>query len=133
MTLYLAPESTPAGLWTAVASAITATTLLIAALAGLIPVLRASRRTEAKVDQVHRLVNENLTATKVSELGAMRRELTALRMVARMQERAGIELSPEDALVIAHSEARIAELTAEIAGRQAHDEAERVITTQMTA
>lgn len=53
--------SSAAGVFTAIASVITAAAVLIGAFTVLLPVLRTVRRTEARTAQVHTIVNQQRT------------------------------------------------------------------------
>jgi uncharacterized membrane protein len=53
--------SSVAGIFTAGASALTALTLLFAALPALIKVIREQRRNSTKIDEVHVIVNQQKT------------------------------------------------------------------------
>lgn len=119
-----APPPSWAGVITAFASLFTALALVISA-AALWRKQRAIEEVAVSTKQVavatYHMVDGNVTAMKVSELGAMEREVAALRMVAALQTAAGIETSPADAAVIAQCDARIAQLRTEIVERRAHD------------
>ena len=114
-----------AGILGAFAGVVTALAVLIGSVTVLIPVLRAARRTEAKVNAVHKLVDGNLTAAKVDQLDAMRRDLVSLQEVSRLHREAGRDPNPDAVAEIDHTRLRIAELYTEITERRARDEAVR--------
>lgn len=109
--------SSLAGVITAAGTALTGIALVISA----ITIYRKQRTTEAKVDEVHRLVDGNLTAAKVDQLDAMRRDLVSMREVRRLRMVTDRDPDVEADGIIAHTEARIAELNAEIIERRSRE------------
>ena len=124
--LIEAASSSAAGIANAV---FTGTIAVLVAIAGLITAIklpRASRRnkeTAETVAVIHKLVDGNLTASKIDTLNATRRELVTLREVQRLHDEAGHTQNPDALAEIARTVIRIAELDTEIVERRATDEA----------
>jgi hypothetical protein len=127
--------SSLAGIFTAVATVITAGSLWFAAMPAFIKMRReqreeraaavlslaaaaeAQRRIEGKIDIVHTLTNATLSVAKLAEVNAKKRELLMMREVGRLHSDAGREPSPEWTASIADLEREIDQLTQEAAER----------------
>ena len=112
-----------------VANAIfTGSIAVIVAVAGLITAVKAprairrSKETRETVGVIHKLVDGNLTASKIDTLNATRRELVTLREVQRLHDEAGHTQNPDALAEIARTVIRIAELETEIVERRATDD-----------
>jgi hypothetical protein len=81
------------------------------------------------VDEVHVLVNNNMTEALKSELAALIQGRLALREVAALKQSAGLEADPETAIAIAAATDRIAEVAAELRDRTASEEAADTVDT----
>jgi len=68
--------------------------------------------TNGKLDQIHTLVNSNLTASMKGELEATIAKLVVLKKLAGRDERDKVDVSESDLKDIRDTEARIAEMTA---------------------
>jgi hypothetical protein len=73
--------------------------------------------TEAKLDQIHTLVNSNLTAAIVDQLDARKTMLTLLLETVESKKLVGSKPSPETLEVIAATKIKVAELEAQVADR----------------
>jgi len=72
----------------------------------------------AKLDQIHTLVNSNLTAAMQDQLDARTATLVLLKEVAAGRKLGGIEPTKETLGVIASNEGKIAELSAQLSDRK---------------
>ena len=120
-----AAASSPAGVFNAIG---TWTLAFLGILAGLITAIKAptfarrQRHTEERVEQIHELVNGNLTMAKAAELEATRRELVTLQEIARLHAQAGHSVSPDAEAEITRTQLRIAVLNSEVTERRARDQ-----------
>ncbi len=130
-----APQSTPAGIITASAAVFTALGGLLLAIGVLLPILRQTRATSAKVNveaaktavnnasvnmqlaTIHHLVNSELTAARQAELDLTRLLVAALRRVVTFNEHAGLDTTKEQD-EIDLGEGHIKELRALLAERK---------------
>ena len=120
---FAAPQASVAGIFTSIASVITALTVLIGAAVGglkvLLPMLREVRHNteslkqqDAKLNVIHTLVNSTLTAALQSELDATRREELLLRELMRMRSEAGHGATDDQTAALGAVQRKIRELTA---------------------
>lgn len=79
----------------------------------------AAQQTFGKLDEIHTLVNSNMTAAMQAELDATVREVAMMREVVALHKAAGRKPSAEAAAAIAATEAKIAELRATLEDRHA--------------
>jgi hypothetical protein len=114
-----ARQDTVAAAATEAAEKVAAKTEEVAAAAEEVKRLLAdsTATTDAKLDQIHTLVNSNLTASMQETLEATVRDLASLREVARLNETAGHEPSAQVLTVIKEAEARVEALRVEVADR----------------
>lgn len=82
-------------------------------------VQEATEHTNGKLDVIHELVNSNMTAAMQSELDAVRRELAMMREVIALNQAAGREPDAETLAAVRATEAKITELAATLADRDA--------------
>lgn len=72
---------------------------------------------QVSADQIHLLVNSNMTARMQAELDATVRELVALREIAELKRAAGMVSAPEAERAIAYTVIKIAEMRAALRDR----------------
>lgn len=77
--------------------------------------------TNAKLDQIHTLVNSQMTAAIEAELGAVERELVLMKHVIDLNVAAGRETQPESIAAVEVTQAKIDELRATLADRLRKD------------
>jgi len=115
VTFLAAPQASLPGLISSIAAVITAATVLLGAVAGFIKVVRPIRetqkRTEAKLDIVHTLVDGTLSTALRSELAATKRELLLLREIQRRDKEDGRDASDDQAAILGATQRKIDELT----------------------
>jgi hypothetical protein len=75
---------------------------------------KADEENKTKLDEIHYLVNSNLTAARRSELEATRRDLASLRELANFKVSQGFPVSGEATEAIDLTAARVTELSAEL-------------------
>jgi len=84
----------------------------------------------AKLDQIHVLVNSNMTASMQGELDAYKSNLVLLEEISSLRKAAGQDPSPTTMAVIESTKKKISELDAQLADRlkntQKADEVRRV-------
>jgi len=84
----------------------------------------------AKLDQIHVLVNSNMTASMQGELDAYKSNLVLLEEISSLRKAAGQDPSPTTMAVIESTKKKIAELDAQLADRlkntQKADEVRRI-------
>jgi urease gamma subunit len=80
-----------------------------------------ARTTNSKLDTIHGLVNSNLTAAMLAELGATEAGLALMRELTDDREARGIKPSPEAKARIIATEKRINDLKAQVRDRQDAD------------
>jgi len=119
--VILAIGSSAAGIATAIEAGIASVGVLFGMLAGVLPLLRHTRKNSIELGQIHRLVNGNLTAAKQHELDASRRELVTLKEVQRLHTDAGHAEDQDARAEIARTTLGIAKLETEITERRALD------------
>jgi hypothetical protein len=113
---YLAaPQASIPALFTSIASAITALTVLLggitAAVKVVVPLLRETRHNTAQLNVIHTLVNSTLTAALQSELDATRRERMLLREIVVMRKDGGHDATDEQAGALEAIDRKIRDLT----------------------
>jgi hypothetical protein len=79
--------------------------------------------TNGKLDQIHTLVNSNLSKAIEDQLEATEQQLILLREVAELKRAAGREPSPEATAALQRIEAKVAELRTQVADRAAQTKA----------
>lgn len=79
----------------------------------------ASRRTDSKLDQIHILVNSEMTARWQAELDRTKTSLVLLRKIRNMSAIAGINDTEEDIAAVEEAEKHIREIEIVLADRQA--------------
>jgi hypothetical protein len=82
----------------------------------------AADKTFGKLDEIHTLVNSNMTASMQAELDATAREVTLMREVIALHLAAGRDPSAEAEAAIVSTESRIAELRAALDDRHVAQE-----------
>jgi hypothetical protein len=113
---YLAaPQASLPGVFTSIASVITALTVLLGGIVGaikvVIPLLRETRHNTAQLNVIHTLVNSTLTAALQSELDATRRERMLLREIVVMRKDAGHDATTDQVAALEAIDRKIRELT----------------------
>jgi len=79
----------------------------------------ADRATQAKLEQIHVLVNSNLTEAQERELAAMKAMLVSMREVVALSRKLEAEPAPESLSQIVSTEQRISVLERNLAHKQA--------------
>lgn len=72
------------------------------------------RETDGRLTEIHTLVNSNMTTSKQAELSATKRELVLMKRALARDKVDGLAIGDEDKAAIKLTEARVAELTAEL-------------------
>jgi hypothetical protein len=80
-----------------------------------------TRTTNSKLDSIHTLVNSNLTAAMLAELGATEAGLDLMRELTADRSARGIEPSPEATARINATEKRVDDLREQVEARQDAD------------
>jgi len=86
-----------------------------------------TKTTNSKLDTIHTLVNSNLTAAMLAELGATEAGLSLMRELTDDRKARGIEPSPDAIARIRATEKRVNDLRAQVEDRQ---EADKTATRQ---
>jgi hypothetical protein len=111
-----APQASIPGIFTSVASVITALTVLIGALVGgvkvLAPLIRETRNHTKQLQVIHTLVNSTLTAALASQLDGLTREKLLIGEMVAMGERDGRPASQAQLDALAAVQHKIEELGA---------------------
>jgi len=81
-------------------------------------VYRVSRKTQSKLDQIHTLVNSNLTESQSRELASMKGMLASMREVISLKELSGIALAEGTDEAVELVEQRVSELSRNLSHKQ---------------
>ncbi len=77
----------------------------------------SAAETHTQLNQIHTMVNSNLTAAWQSDLDQAKATLAVMREMAALKRSSGVDITPESLAAVASTEARIAELEATLADR----------------
>jgi hypothetical protein len=83
--------------------------------------VESGKTTNTKLDEIHTLVNSNMTESMQAELAATVRELATLQEVVHLKESTGQSPSDDTRVAIQVAKGRIAELRAVLADRLAQN------------
>ncbi len=79
--------------------------------------VRATAETSAKLDQIHTLVNSNMTAAMTNELDATIRTAAMMRELIEVKRAAGLEPTADVLALVETTQAKVDELQANLADR----------------
>lgn len=119
--IIAAPQASIPGLFTSVASVITALTVLIGGVVGaikvVVPLLRETRHNTTQLKVIHTLVNSTLTAAQQAVLDGARREVFLLEDAERLRKLAGEDITDDQRGYLGAARRRVIELSSELRDR----------------